>query len=87
MKIDEMTNRLLYAKFKFIESEDYMLYDDIYELNSNSNIYIQINEYFGYIVHILNDKHTESKEFGKYDSLFNAMVAAASLNKKIRGNK
>ena len=76
-----------YNDFKLIESDEPMLYDDEYQLKANPNIYIQINDDFGYIVHILNDKHTESKECGKYDSLFNAMVAAASLNKKIRGNK
>ena len=69
------------AQFEFIESDEPMLYDDEYQLIQNPNIYIQVNDDFGYIVHTLNDEHTESKEIATYQLLSTAMRKAISLNK------
>lgn len=69
------------AQFEFIESDEPMLYDDVYQLIEDPNIYIQVNDDFGYIVHILNDEHTESKEIATYQLLSTAMRKAISLNK------
>jgi hypothetical protein len=67
------------AQFEFIESDDPMLYDDVYQLIEDPNIYIQVNDDFGYIVHILNYEHTESKEVGTYQLLSTAMRKAIWL--------
>tara|TARA_R110000823_G_scaffold247138_3_gene370949 strand:- start:690 stop:911 length:222 start_codon:yes stop_codon:yes gene_type:complete len=72
-------------KFKFIKSDEPMLTDDMYELIENPRISIQVNDDFGYILNILNNKHTESKECGIFNSLFRAKQSAISLNKHIGG--
>ena len=73
--------KLINKKFKFIQSDEPMLYDDEYQLIQNTNIYIQVNDDFRYIVHTLNDEHTESKEVATYQLLSTAMRKAISLNK------
>lgn len=72
----------LHNQFKFVESDEPMLYDDMYELKANPNIYIQVNDDFGYIVNILNKSHTESKEVGTYQIFSFAMIEAIRLNRE-----
>ena len=80
--------------FNFIESDDPQIEDDMYELKSDNNIYIQIND-GNYLVHKyylgINGNEDESccETFGEYKSLKDAMIKALEIRyddyQKIRG--
>lgn len=79
-------NEINMNKFKFVESDEPELEDDIYELIENPNIYIQVNYECGFIV----NKYTECEddieesfiqEYGIYKSLKEAKQKCITLNK------
>tara|TARA_R100000963_G_C4593161_1_gene69627 strand:+ start:260 stop:517 length:258 start_codon:yes stop_codon:yes gene_type:complete len=74
-------NKINMNKFKFVESDEPELEDDMYELIENPNIYIQVNYECGFIV----NKYTECEdsyfeEFGVYKSLEEAKAKCISIN-------
>ena len=61
--------------FELIESDEPLLYDDMYELVSDTNIYIQkVDECGEYIVHryILNGEDSYCEHLGRFDNLEDA---------------
>ena len=74
--------------FSFIESDDPQIEDDMYELKSDNNIYIQINNGI-YLVHKYYNAEGYCKTFGEYKSLKDAMKKALEIRyddyQKIRG--
>ena len=80
-RIDDLN---IYTQFEYIPSDAPTLYDDMYELIDNEEIYIQVNDDFGYIVHRLfgvEDGDCYTKEYGTYKTLSEAQSKAISLNK------
>ena len=74
--------------FKFIKSDDPQIEDDMYELKSDNNIYIQINNGI-YLVHKYYDAEGCCETFGDYKLLNDAMERALEIRyddyQKIKG--
>ena len=75
--------------FNFVESDEPQLEDDMYELQSDNNIYIQVSMYGGYLVHKYYEDEGCSEYLGEYKSLKDAMKKALEIRyndyQKIRG--
>ena len=83
-KTKQLTEKQINQRFRYVLSDDFILYDDMYELIDNEEIYIQVNDDFGYIVHRLfgvEDGDCYTKEYGTYKTLSEAQSKAISLNK------
>lgn len=70
---------ILKTLFKFVEASDWQVEDDMYELKSNPNVYIQCLQEGGYSVNVATE-NPFSVTFGKvFDELDLAMYEAVSI--------
>ena len=73
--------------FKFIESDEPLLYDDMYELVSDTNIYIQkVDECGEYIVRkfIADGDYSHSINLGRFDNLEDAKQECIKIFKGVQ---
>ena len=65
--------------FNYIISDEPQLEDDMYELKSDNNIYIQVSIDGGYLVHKYYEDEGCSEFLGEYKSLKDAMKKALEI--------
>lgn len=75
----------IFNKFKFVEEEDYMLYDDHYDLKSNKNISIQVIESAGFEAYSISQYIPSKESIIFYAEEYNCLETAMkeALKKEI----
>lgn len=75
----------LMSKFKFNEEEEYLLYDDSYELKSNKNISIQVTECAGFETYSINQNIPRQECMVHYPEIYTCLEKAmkAALKKVV----
>ena len=68
--------------FSFIESDDPQLEDDMYELKSDNNIHVQVNNGI-YLVNKWHEKEGYLEFIDQFKSLKNAMKKALVINEAL----